>query len=85
MNPGDASHVTRAELQACYQYLQNTSVSTTKFSRMAAKYGLTMVPIRVDGQLTRGLADVQWQLSDEERELHKEAASDKIVQLRRKE
>jgi hypothetical protein len=85
MSSDSPINVPRSELQSCYQYLQNTNISTTKFSRMAAKYGFTMVPIRVDDQVTRGLADVEWQLSQDERELHKDVASDKVVRLRRKE
>lgn len=82
----DVTSVSRAELHACYQYLQNVGISTTKFSRMAAKYGLTMLPIRVDSQLTRGLPDVVWKLSAEEIEVHEKTAdTDKVVQLRRKE
>jgi hypothetical protein len=81
----EVTSVPRSELHMCYQYLQNTSISTTKFSRMAAKYGLTMEPIRVDGQVTRGLRDVVWKLNEEELELHKDVESDKVIQLRRKE
>jgi hypothetical protein len=81
----DVTSVSRAEMHACYQYLQNTGISTTKFSRMAAKYGLSMESIRLEGQVTRGLRSVVWKLSKEELELHKDAESDKVIQLRRKE
>ena len=79
------THVSRGELQTCYQYLQNTTISTTKFSRMAAKYGLTMVSIRLDDQVTRGLAEVNWKLDEDEMNLHQDTETDKVVQLRRKE
>jgi hypothetical protein len=77
--------VSRSEIHSCYQYLQNTGISTTKFSRMAAKYGLTMESIRLDSQVTRGLRDVVWKISEDELELHKEMESDKVIRLRRKE
>jgi hypothetical protein len=44
-----------------------------------------MESIRLEGQVTRGLRSVVWKLSKEELELHKDAESDKVIQLRRKE
>jgi hypothetical protein len=52
---------------------------------MAAKYGLAMESVRVNGQVTRGISDVVWQLSREELKLHEDTETDKVVQLRRKE
>lgn len=79
----EVTAVSRSELHACYQYLQNTSISTTKFSRMAAKYGLVMEPVRIDGQLTRGINDLVWKVSESELELHRSTESDKVVRLRK--
>ena len=76
------TNVSRGELQACYQYLQNTAISATKFSRMAAKYGIDIVPIRVDGQVARGIRDMVWYLDEDEMALHKELESDKVVRLK---
>ena len=63
---GEETNVSRAELRTCYQFLQNTVISTTKFSRMCDKYSLQIKPVRVDNVVCRGLYGVKWQLSDEE-------------------
>ena len=73
----------RDELRSVYQYLQNTSISASKFSRMAGKYGLTFQPVRINGELTRGLHQHIWHLAEEEVEQWKEEVSDKVVSIRR--
>jgi len=79
---GTESNVSRTEMRTCYQFLQGNSISATKFSRMAAKYGHEMVPVRIDGQVTRGIRGVLWEISDEEREYHHEEKTSKVVQLK---
>lgn len=73
----------RDELRSVYQYLQNTSISASKFSRMAGKYGLSFQPVRINGELTRGLHQHTWHLNEEEVEQWKEVTSDKVVSIRR--
>lgn len=65
-------NISRAEMRTCYQFLQNVSISTTKFSRMVARYNIDIVPVRIEGQVTRGIYGQVWELSDEELEIHKE-------------
>jgi len=73
----------RDELRSVYQYLQNTSISASKFSRMAGKYGLSFQPVRINGELTRGLHQHTWHLNEEEVEQWKEVTSDKVISIRR--
>jgi len=79
---GDSTNVSRAELRTCYQFLQNVTISTTKFSRMCAKYALDMKPIRIDGNVSRGIYGMQWLLSDNELAHHKEQKTSNVVSLK---
>lgn len=78
---GGPCNVSRGEMKIVYQYLQNVSMSTTKFSRMCQKYNLDMVPIRIDGVVTRGLHSLSWQLDELEIELHKEQAGTNVTNI----
>jgi hypothetical protein len=77
------TNIGRDELRTVYQYLQNTSISASKFSRMAGKYGLSFQPVRVEGDLTRGLFQYTWQLDENEVKQWQDVTSDKIVSIRR--
>lgn len=81
---GKECNVSRNELRTCYQYLQGSSISATKFNKMCIRHGYDMVPVRIDGQVTRGLYGVKWYLSEEEQEQHKERASSNVVSLAKK-
>ena len=81
---GKATNVARTEMRTCYQFLQNVTISTTKFSRMCAKYGMEMIPVRIDGAVTRGIHGVLWELSDEERAHHEEQQASNVTNIREK-
>ena len=72
-------NVSRNELRTCYQFLQNNTISVSKFSRMSSKYGCKMVPVRIDGVVSRGLNGVQWHLTDEEKSHHEEQQTDNVI------
>jgi hypothetical protein len=76
------ANVARDDLRTVYQYLQSSSISATKFSRMAGKYGLVFQPVRVNGELTRGLLQHTWCLDEQEVEQWQEVATDKVVSIR---
>jgi len=76
------TNISRSELRVCYQFLQNATISATKFTRMCNKHGFEMVPVRIDGSVTRGIRGTMWVLSDEELENHKEQAEGNVVSLR---
>jgi hypothetical protein len=78
----EGCHVTRDELRICYQYLQGASISASKFSRMCKRYGLHMVPVRIDADVRRGVPSVPWYLSDEERLYLKETERTNVVAFR---
>ena len=78
----DGCHITRDELRSCYQYLQGTNISASKFSRMCKRYGLQMTSVRIDGEVRRGLPDIKWHLADDEREIFREAAGKNVVSFR---
>jgi hypothetical protein len=73
----------RDELRVCYQYLQSSNISTTKFSRMAAKYNLDITPVRTETEVTRGMRGHLWYLSEEELDLYKDDNTDNVVRIRR--
>jgi len=79
---GGETNVSRAELRTCYQFLQNVTISTTKFSRMCAKYALDIKPIRIDANVSRGLYGLQWQLSDDELAHHKEQKTSNVISFK---
>jgi hypothetical protein len=79
---GEETNVPRAELRTCYQFLQNVTISTTKFSRMCAKYALDIKPIRLDAIVSRGLYGVKWQLSDDELSHHKEHKNSNVISFK---
>lgn len=72
-------NISRDDLRTCYQYLQNVTISTTKFSRICAKYGLDIKPVYIDGRTLRGIKHMNWKLSAEEREYHKEPKDTGVV------
>ena len=63
---GTPSNVSRDDLKICYEYLQMTNgiISPTKFSRMCAKYGLNIEPIRIDSGVTRGIVQHVWKITE---------------------
>jgi hypothetical protein len=81
---GGVTNVARTELRTCYQFLQNATISTTKFSRMCAKYGLDMRPVRIDNTTTRGIYGVRWLLSDDELANHTEQETTNVVSFKEK-
>lgn len=81
---GDLANVSRNEMRTCYQFLQGASISATKFTRMCAKYGFLMMPIRIEGQVTRGIRDIRWTLSREEREHQEETEGSNVVKFKEK-
>jgi len=81
---GEECNVGRNDLRICYQYLQNTTISATKFSRMCTKYGHQIIPVRANGKLMRGLHGIRWYLSDEELAHHKETAASNVVPFKEK-
>jgi hypothetical protein len=60
-------NVARDDLRIVYQFLQQSKVSPTKFSRMAGKYNLEIVPVRINNDLVRGLLSHQWHLDQAEK------------------
>ena len=78
----DGCHITRDEMRACYQYLQGANISASKFSRMCKRYGMNMTSVRIDGDVRRGLPDIQWVLADEERALFQESSAKNVVAFR---
>ena len=76
---GKPTNVSRNELRICYQFLQNTTISATKFSKMCNKYGFEMKPVRIEGSVTRGIHGVEWQLSAEERAHHEELQASNVL------
>jgi len=76
------SNVSRNELRTCYQFLQNVTISATKFSRMCKKYGINMIPVRIDSSVTRGIRGVKWQLSEEELSYHQEQTNKNVIAIR---
>ena len=76
------SNVSRNELRTCYQFLQNATISATKFTKMCARYGFDMKPVRIDNTVTRGIYGVLWQLPEEELELFKEQAASNVVHIK---
>ena len=68
---GTECKVTRTELQDCYNYLQGSRTSPTKFSRMCSKYGLSVKPVRDGENVVRGM-EITWNLDEDELELHQE-------------
>jgi hypothetical protein len=75
-------NVSRNELRTCYQFLQNATISATKFTKMCARYGFDMVPVRIEGQVTRGIRAVPWTLSEEERAHHEETANSNVIPMK---
>ena len=78
---GKPTNVSRAELRSAYQYLQNVVISTTKFSRMCNKYAFNMVPVRINGEVTRGISDIAWTLDADEIEYQQ--ASSNVTSISR--
>ena len=81
---GKECNIPRNELRACYQYLQGTTIAATKFNRMCRKYNIEAVPIRTDGQVTRGLSAQLWKLPEEELEAIKETENSNVIHLAKK-
>jgi hypothetical protein len=82
---GTETNVSRNELRMCYQFLQNTTISPTKFGRMCDKYGLDNKSIRIDSSNpTKGMGGVRWWLIDGESELLKEEANSNVIPLKEK-
>jgi len=77
-------NVSRDELRTCYQYLQNVTISATKFSRMCTKYNLEIKPVRINDKIVRGIQGVPWRLSDEERGQYEKELRSNVVQLKSK-
>lgn len=72
-------NVSRNELRICYQFLQNTSISTTKFSRMVAKYNIDIAPVRIKDSVTRGIRGMIWAISEEDLELYKAQDTPNVI------
>jgi hypothetical protein len=81
---GTSCNITREELRTCYQFLQSTTISATKFSRMCAHNNLDIKPVRVDGTVTRGITNVDWRLSEEEQEQHQNEAKSNVISFKDK-
>ena len=81
---GEKCNVSRNELRSCYQYLQNTTISATKFNRMCRKYDLQAVPVRIGGQASRGIHGHRWKLSKEELAFLKEQEENNVVSITKK-
>ena len=83
-NGDSPMHVARDDLRMAYQYLQGTQISVSKFSRMCRKYGLKIEPVRIDNQVVRGVSNVLWQLSSEERSHHDEVPGSNVISMKEK-
>jgi len=81
---GKETNVARTEMRTCYQFLQNVTISTTKFSRMCAKHGFEMQPVRIGNSVTRGVHGVRWQLSDDECAHHEKTKTSNVVSIKEK-
>lgn len=79
---GTETNVSRSELRTCYQYLQNITISATKFSRMCKKYGFDMKPIRIGGTVSRGIRGVKWYLSEEEQAHQAEERANNVIEFK---
>jgi hypothetical protein len=81
---GKETSVSRNELRLCYQFLQNTTISATKFTRMCNKYGLEMKTVRIGANVTRGISGIRWLLADDERQHHEETRKSNVVSIKEK-
>jgi hypothetical protein len=79
---GKDTNISRNELRTCYQFLQNASISATKFTRMCSKHGFVMIPIRIEGKVARGISGIHWHLSKAELEAQQEQAQDNVISMR---
>jgi hypothetical protein len=75
-------NISRDDLRTCYQYLQNTTISTTKFSRICSKYGLEIKPVKIGSKTVRGIPGQMWHLSAEEREYHEEEEGSNVIGIK---
>ena len=80
-NANGLLNVSRDELRTAYQYLQNVNISATKFSRMMAKYNISVEPVRVDGELTRGIPNHVWHLDADQAEALREDPKSNVVRF----
>lgn len=78
---GTECHIPRNELRSCYQYLQNTTISATKFNRICRKYDIQSVPIRIGGQVFRGIHRHRWHLAEEEVAALREQEESNVVSI----